>query len=425
MRKRIDILISILCLISLIIAIKLSSLPPLRFVPEFILNAFLSSEEMRNEYSLLYDIAIAVFISGLFYFIVDSIPEKIKEYRAKTIIGQYVSEVESAMFHIIKAILFVYEISKSIDGLGQKDFYMLDGDTGQDERELAYRSNSHMKKRNIRVMGYGTLNTIVRDGIKNILAQIKNIREYEYLYAGNTGFMECIRNIELCSFVSIYDAQKGHACFLFSDSSKMIGEFVDLYRELKSYKLSNYCTDIEFCSEEETESYRKDREMQKGLQIVANRRAEYKRHADENRTVFVILNDNKTNNSILAYLKSCLQMECVYLGEKSKIMDINKYKVTVFLTTHITKELLNDVKYYREKQEYQGKILIIYQYKDFSSLLQKRSNDTSVQFYWIKSSIKSPILNHYYWIDEPTKETLGPLINTICKLQGADEKIIQ
>ena len=273
MRKKIDIVISILCIISLFIAIKLSSLPSLRFVPEFILNAFLSSEEMRNEYSLLYDIAIAVFISGLFYFMVDSIPEKIKEYRAKTIIGQYVSEVEVAMYHTIKAVLFVYEISESIDGLGQKDFYMLDGDTEQAERELAYRTNRHMKKRNIGVMGYGTLNTIVRGGIKNILAQIKKIREYEYLYAGNTGFMECIRNIELCSFVSNYDAQKEYACFLFSDSSKMIGEFVDLYRELKSYKLSSYFTDIDFCSEEETESYRKDREMLKGLQIVANRRS--------------------------------------------------------------------------------------------------------------------------------------------------------
>ena len=118
-------------------------------------------------------------------------------------------------------------------------------------------------------------------------------------------------------------------------------------------------------------------------------------------------------------------MEFVYPDERDKIKDINEFKVVVFLTTHITKELLNVVKDYREKQKYQGKILIIYEYKDCGNLLLKRNNDVSIQFYWLKASIKSPILNHYYWIDEPTKETLGPLINTICKLQGADELIIQ
>lgn len=424
MRKRIDVLISVLCIISLLIAIKLSSLPTFGFVPEFILNVFTSSEEIRNEYALFYDIAIAFLISGLFYFMVDSIPDKIKEDRAKKIIGKYVGEVESAMLHIIKAILFVYDISESIDGLGRKNFYMLDNDTKYAERELSYRTARHEKKRIIRLMEYGTLNSIVKNGIKNILFQIDNIKQYEYLYAGNNGFMECIRNIELCSFVSNYKAEKNYACFLFVGSSGMIGELVELYRELKSFKMSNFYMDIDFCSEEETERYRKERQMLVGLGIVARRRAEYAEHANENKTVFVVFYEHRTNNSIVAYLKSCLQMDYVYPGERGRIDSISKYKNVVILTTHITKELLNKVKDYREKQNFQGKILVIYEYKKFSDLLLKRNKDMSIQFYWLRSCIKSPILNNYYWCDEPTKETLNHLVNTICKLQGAREKMI-
>ena len=424
MRRKVDVLISILCTISLLIAIKLSSLPLLPFVPKFILGLFTSSEEMRYEYSLLYDIAIAFFISGLFYFMVDSIPDKIKEDRGKKIIGKYVSEVESAMLHIIKAILFVYDISESIEGLGTKDFYMIDHDTRQAYRELSYHTNRYMKKRNIKTKGYGSLNDIVKNGIKNILSQIRTIKQYEYLYARNTDFMECIRNIELCSFVSNYDVQKGYKCFLFEGSSRMIGEFVDLYRELKSYKMSDYFTDFDFCSEEETKRYREDRQLWKGIHVVANRRAEYEKHANENRTVLILFQDQIINNSIVAYLNNHLQMEYIYPGERNKIKDINEFKVVVFLATHITKELLDIVKEYREKQKYQGKVLIVYEYKDIRNLLLKSNDDMSIKFYWLKSSIKTPVLNHYYWINEPTAETLNPLINTIKKLQGAKESML-
>lgn len=419
MRKKIDTLISIFCIISLIIAIKLSSLPSLRFMPEFILNVFESSEEMRNEYALLYDIAIAFIISGLFYFMVDSIPDKIKENRAKKIIGKYVGEVESAMFHIIKTVLFIYGISETIEGLGIKDFYLLDSDTGQAEREISYLTIRHEKKESIRVKNYGTLNIIVKNGIKNILFNIENIRQYEYLYAGNTGFMECVRNIELCSFISNYNGQKDYTCFLFAGSSRMMGEFVDLYRELKSFKMSNFYIDVDFDSEEETESYRQDRERLLGLQIVARRNAEYAKHANENKTVFVIFYENITNNSIVKYFKRCLQMEYVYPDARDKIESIKEYKNVVILTTRITKELLSTVKDYREKQNYQGKILVIYEYREFSDLLLKRNKDLSMQFYWLKACIKSPIFNKYCWRDEPTTDTLKPLINTIRKLQGA------
>ena len=420
MRKKTDILIGSMWFISLIVAIKLSSLPTIQFIPEFILRYFITSEEIRTEYALLYDIAIAILISGLFYFMVDSIPEKIKEDRAKRVIGKYVGEVESAMLHILSTVLFVYDISESIDALGQKNFLVLDSDTKQSEREIAYHITRHENRKNIKVMSYGTLNSVVRNGINTILHYIENIRQYEYLYSNNVGFMECIRSIELCSFVTYFNEKKGYQCFLFEGSSNMIKEFLDLYRELKSYKMSSFYMDIDFCSEEETESYRKERLNLTGLEMVSKRRAEYEKIANENKTVLIIYNDHIPHNSIATYLKNHLQMDCVFPDERRETEDVSKYKIVVILATRITKELIYKVKNYREKQNFQGKILIIYEYKEFSNLWLKRNNGMPIEFYWLKSSIRCPILNVYFWRDEPTKETINLLINTIRKMQGSD-----
>lgn len=87
MKKVINWILLVGTVISIIVALKYSSLPVPEFIPARLSEFWVSSMEEQQEYVLLYDIAVGFILSAWFYFVVEEIPDRVRKHKAKQLIS--------------------------------------------------------------------------------------------------------------------------------------------------------------------------------------------------------------------------------------------------------------------------------------------------------------------------------------------------
>lgn len=67
MRKKLNIFLILGSIISLVFALKYSSLPVLNFLPRDVADFFITTPEVQQQFVLVYDLAVGFVLSVLFY----------------------------------------------------------------------------------------------------------------------------------------------------------------------------------------------------------------------------------------------------------------------------------------------------------------------------------------------------------------------
>ena len=263
MKKAINFILIVLSIISVLTALKLSSLPVAPFLPETFKDFFVTTEYFREKYSLIYDFSVGFLLSAMFYFIVSEIPDKMKLYRARKLVGYNTNLLLENLERSINLVISKYSICDNLKLVSQKDFWVFDGDINATMEEVSYSTITYSTKgkRITAIHSFGTINNIVKDEIKSMLENIECIKNYEYLYAAQLDFVECIRRIEGSQWIRLYrnDKPSPNKCFLFANSSVAFDELLSLYRKLIKLKYHTKYTITTIDELEKNLNYKEER----------------------------------------------------------------------------------------------------------------------------------------------------------------------
>lgn len=256
MKKFVNATLILVSIISLIIVLKLSSLPVLCFP-----NFFVTTLDVRETYYLVYDVCLGLLLSILFYFIVNVIPDCIRIKKSKKLTHLYIEQILREMNLIISISLAVYDRGDiKINDIALKDLTILNGNTNYSKKDISYHITefNNKKKKLIGCHSYGNLNSIVKSSINNIKSNIENMKSYEYLYAINENLVEILRRIEVCKFIKSYEKkQRDATCYELANTHNEMYDFILLYKLLIKQKYHRKYSVIKLDSEEETKEYRK------------------------------------------------------------------------------------------------------------------------------------------------------------------------
>lgn len=256
MRKIVNIILILLSIISSIMVLKLSYLPVLCFP-----NFFVTTPEVKDTYSLVYDVCLGLLLSILFYFIVDVIPDCIRIKKSKKLIHSYIEQILQNMNVIISISLAVYNRDNiPLKDIALKDLKIFNDTNTYSNKEFSYLLELFNVK-NERINGlhqFGTLNKIIKSSIKEIQKNIECTKKYEYLYATNEVMLELLRRIESCGFIKCYAEKKENDtnCYILSHTDKEMYEFISLYKSLVKQKYHNKYSVITLDDDDETAKYR-------------------------------------------------------------------------------------------------------------------------------------------------------------------------
>lgn len=311
MRKIINWILLLGTIISVSIALKYSALPVPEFMSEKLAGFWITTIEEQQQYVLLYDVAVGFMLSALFYFVVDEIPDRVRMYKAKTLIEVPINQLLEHMEQLISVVLAKYERNQCLKELSQKDFFVLDGENQISMEEISYLTTTYYVKnckKKTAIHQYGTVNKLVKENLKQIVDNISNIKNYEYFYASDNLFVEYIRQIEGCKLIQWYldgnanDKTKNIPCFRYATTSNAMFEFVELYLCLLKHKFHTEYSVTTLDTKEETDKYHMKRESGAMLQEVVDLQNERKNKALHNLTA-VISSSKYTTNILVSQLK--------------------------------------------------------------------------------------------------------------------------
>ncbi len=355
MKRLINIGLLIGSTVALVLVLKLSAIPVLKFLPQGIKSFFVTDIKTQQEYILIYDLGIGFILSTMFYFIVDMIPEYAKVQRAKKILGKEISLLLQAMEEIISIVISNYDCSKDLYSLTEKDFLILNGNISTTEEKFSYRIGIYDKD-GIRKTGFhlsGTIQDIVKKNINKILKQVNYIKEYEYLYTICIDFMENIRNIERCRLVRYY--QEDVKCFKYGDTNLMMIEFVQLYLKLKQFKFHSQNSITSLDTKEESKEFLEDLENGKTLKEFGKELLEDIKKYQENPTL-VVGGGNYASRIVFAEMKKHLKVDYTTLDTSPETF--TNYKYIVFIVDETS---WKDIKMLLKNIDVSAKIILLSQ----------------------------------------------------------------
>lgn len=263
MRRGINIILMVLTIISLIIVLKFSDLPAICFP-----NLFVTSQESRDTYVLIYDVCLGLILSAMFYFIVDVLPESIKIRKSKKLINIYIEQILNYMNIIISISLSVYNRGDiPLKDIAIKDLKVFNNKFDFSNKEFSYVIEYFDLKSKKRITGahsYGSLNKIVKSSIKMIQHFLKLTKEYEYFYAANEKLVEILKEIESCPIIKSYAYAEGEKngtdCYVLFNTDQSIYKLIMLYQQLLKQKYHSKYSIVILDSEDETTKYQQKRE---------------------------------------------------------------------------------------------------------------------------------------------------------------------
>lgn len=247
MQKKFNFILVVLSSVCLWAAIKYSSMPIPKWLPQNIAAYISSTMQEREEYAILYDLAIALLASSIFYFIVDVIPQIIRTRMSKIILRQYFNSLVASMEKVISVVVQQYGINSDLHQLTEKDFMIMNGDDDTPKAFLSVKQSLYDNrgvKINETTYSPESMNEIIVSRLDIIEKMAKTIRNNEYLYASNLALVACIRNIEESTLVFMYKKENSNvfpkphtiSCFSYENTSVHMLKFVVLYLELLKYK---------------------------------------------------------------------------------------------------------------------------------------------------------------------------------------------
>lgn len=325
-----------------------------------------------------------------------------------------VNSLHKEMNIIVSLLVQVYGCPKDLRSIDKKDFLIIDGDLNTTQKEISYSVDIYEGKiRKTGFKNYGTLDDIVKNSIKEILKEIEYIKNYEYLYATCTEFMENIRNIEVCSFIRCYHKkiENSTKCFLYNDSNVMLEEFVNLFLRLNKLKFHTKYSIITLDSENETQKYHDDRASGKYIKnIMEAREKEYKKAMD-NRTI-ILTDDDYYANIIQTQIKRSVTADYLTVNKVSTSLFEN-YKYAIII---VGRKKLKDFFKLLHGIETPIKIIFIMENYFGKRNYEKEINNSNIEvvniFFYKKTK---PLWNTHFYINkkEPSEKTIKNIINDV------------
>ena len=341
MRKSINIIISLLSLLCIIGAVKLSSLP---LLPMFSVNSFwYTPHTVRESFSLLYDIFVGFLLSAIFYFLVEVLPEKLRLYRGRKLIYNYVNILLKNMEQIISITKQVFQVEADKPYL--IDVVHLSGDTTHAHEEVSYETSISYKtgKRKSGIKQGGEFDSTIKSCISTIETQLQNIRHYGTFFASDERFVEVITRIESCEFISYY--RKEHtphiSCFLFANSVESFLDFCHLYAKLLKCNIHTEITKTIIDTPEQAVRYKERRDSGEMLNNVALYQLKRNR-AYENEKPIILCQDINKEKNIVMLIQKCVPKSCVYNLNELQPGYLNSSQLLIVLGENIDLNFLGN-----------------------------------------------------------------------------------
>ena len=417
MKKVINWILLVGTVISIIVALKYSSLPVPEFIPAGLSEFWVSSIEEQQEYVLLYDIAVGFILSAWFYFVVEEIPDRVRKHKAKQLINVQINRLLEHMEQIISIVIAKYERKGNLKELAQKDFLILDGETQRSMEEISYLTTTYYtknRKKKTAVHQYGTVNKVIKDNLKHVLDNISAVKNYEYFYASDSLLVECIRRIQGCDLVRYYykkdDNLKNTPCFQLHGTSTAMVEFINLYLQLIRLKFHTEYTITTLDSKEATDKYHEDRETGVLLQRVLDIQKEWRDIAAANPTV-IISSTKYTTNILISQLKQRLTATYFFIDDIQK-EGLEGFKFIILIVDSISRKA---VIHFLEEIDVQAEILLITE-KNISrnGIKDKiRYNKRIVDEIFFKSCFKAKYLPVVFYKEEPSEKSIAAIASQI------------
>lgn len=424
MKKIINWILLLGTIISIIVALKYSSLPIPIFVPDKISEFWISSVEEQQEYILLYDIAVGFILSALFYFVVEEIPDKVRKYKAKQLICVQINHLLEYMEQIISTVIAKYGRNGNLKEVAQKDFLVMDGEMQISMEEISYLTTSYYvknKKKKIATHQYGTVNKVIKDNLKGMIDKIGVVKNYEYFYASDSSLVECIRRIEGCSLMQYYSDNnvklKNTPCFQLSGTSTAMVEFINLYLQLLKFKFHTEYSITILDSKEVTAKYHADRETGIFFKKFIDRQIERQEKAVKNPTV-IVSSTKYTTDILVSQLKKELIAEFFSIDDIQNV-DLKKFKYIVFVVDSISRKEF--VRILKEKN-IQAEIILLTEKNIFINGIKDKigyGKNRIICEIFFKSSFKIKYLPLVFAKEEPSEKNIRRIVSEIeTKLYG-------
>lgn len=377
MKKRINYALLIITIPCLLIAIKLSSMPVLEFLPGPIKSFFITASHKQEQFSFIYDLAMGFILSALFYFIVDVVPEQIKIHKAKKLLSPQVNRLLEYMEQIISIIVSVYERNPNLNELTNKDFLILDGETIIANQEISYLTTTYYLngKRKTAVHSYGTPNRIIKDNINKINKCVEQIKNFEYFYSDYTELIEYIRIIESNNLLNWYKSKEKNEnpCFLLQGTNKGVTEFTSLYLKIKKLKFNTEYTSTTLDTKSATEKYKQERNDGTLLKHVFDCQQKQQNLASSNPTL-VVGSKKYTTRILTDFLSKRFKVtytnfECLELDK------LSDYKYVVFIVDSTTRKFMT---YMQSKIKTPVNVILLSEVTPIRRSLKKLFKSTNV-----------------------------------------------
>lgn len=249
MREKINFAVLGTMIISFIFTLKYSTLEVFCNLPGFLKSFFVYQNGKLNEYNLYYDIALGIFVSCVFYFLIEYLPNFIRMKNARAACK---SDIEMLLGHLnmlISIILKEYEISKAVNKIRKLDVLKV--------------TSKNLKVKPLYMEQYTLVrNKIMRDFIYESSVPFEYILKINRIYdiidrvEMNTPFFgideellnllsRLKNNIFLERNRANHLEKDGQNCFLLINSDDFM-ELINTYREISKLKITNKTYSIKF-----------------------------------------------------------------------------------------------------------------------------------------------------------------------------------
>jgi len=202
----------------------------------FTISIFIAIQTQENK-SIVFEIAIGIVVSYIFYVFIEIIPRMLRIHRSKKILAFQVHWLLYELFVLINQILFAFDIEMPINKVQEKDLLHIDGDMTK-VFDGVYETSEHYNqfwKKGKQISGFSDMRFKFPDEIVSNLAKltesIDNIRKSNPNFYVDDKFAEILSSIETNKLIEWY-VNKKHKIFQFGGTCMQLYSLVNDYNRL-------------------------------------------------------------------------------------------------------------------------------------------------------------------------------------------------
>ena len=288
---------------------------------------------------------------------------------------------------------------------------VLDGETIiSNEKNVFTTESFHLNKNKplIPITSSDTINDLVKNNLIDITKSLALIKKYEYFYATDVNFVQCIQQIENCDLIRFYYTDKSDesplSCFMLHGTSNAMAEFVELYLKLKSFKIHTQYTVTTLASKEEHEKYFNDITSGKIFQNILGINNEWNTIYFNNPVL--LIRSNHYNSKILTEnLPDRVPLKDISFEDLSKIT-LSDYKYIIFVVDATTRK---SVISFFNNTTIEAKILLLTEQRICRRGIKHKINAKNLKILdeiFFRSSFKLPFISIPFFKKEPSEKSI-------------------